>query len=322
MEAILVASLLCSVCRSFFSPAKDASLPAIAPENRLFEANSFNAVTFNFVTMGGLAFSAGILAIVYGLNASRAFSYTLIINALTFVVSAAFILRLPNLVPAREGPISRPFEDAREGLAYVASRKDLSLLMLVLLLSNLAFAPFFPIYVKGNEVWFGGLPQTITWFECSFFVGVVCGSWLVGKAKYRKLGQGTVLSHALLSVLIAGMGALRTVPIWIGLNFLCGIFLPMFWLLRENYLQMCVPDAIRGRVQGIKGIAVSGIQPFGLVLGGVVIDIWGLESCFYLIAGLGVSVSLAALFSRSFRNLEVPREANPTEPNSRPEGIL
>lgn len=308
--AIFATSLIASCARAFFHPARNASVPRVAPEGRVLEANAFSSMTFNFVFMAGLALSATILGVLYNSTATNFYLFSVLINAISFLASAIFVLKLPKIEPEKEKLQAEPHvgREIREGLRYVAGRHELKVMFAIAVISNLMIAPFFPVYVKSNELWFGNKPQTLTWFECSFFVGMVISGIYVAKAKVRSVGWGSIAGFTACGVTVACMPILRTLEWWVFLNFAAGLVLPFAWIPSDTYLQVSVPDQFRGRVQSLKTMLSNGAQPIGLTLGGVIIDRLGLVFAFLMMGGGMIGATLIGLFDRRFRNLRVEEE--------------
>ena len=317
VAAIFITSLLAACARTFFHPAKNAAVPRVAPEGRVLEANAFSSMTFNFTLMAGLALSATILGILYTSSTENFYVLSILINAFSFLGSAAFVAKLPVIEPDREKPDveAHVFQDVKEGLRYLSGRHDLKVLFSIGLISSLLIAPFFPVYVKANELWFGNKPQTLTWFECDFFVGMLVAGAFVAKRKLRSVGWGNILGLAGCGISVGLMAYLRTVEWWLFLNFLAGIALPFAWIPTDTFLQVSVPDQFRGRVQSLKTMLTNGTQPLGLVFGGVIIDKLGLIVTILIMGGGTILATFPGLFDRHFRQLKVEEE-KATKPES------
>ena len=314
VAAIFATSLLAACARTFFHPARNAAVPRVAPEGRVLEANAFSSMTSNFTLMAGLAISAAILGVLYSSNGTNFYLLSILINATSFLGSAVFVARMPMIEPERDKAEagSHVLSDVKEGVAYLSGRHDLKILFAIALLSNLLIAPFFPVYVKANELWFGNKPQTLTWFECAFFLGMVLAGGYVSHRKIRSVGWGNILGLSACGVMVALMAVIRTVESWLVLNFLAGIVLPFAWIPTDTFLQVSVPDQYRGRIQSLKTMLTNGSQPIGLTFGGLIIDRLGLFFAFMMMGGGMIVATLIGLFDREFRGLRV-EEAPPVD---------
>src|SRR4030095_4251406 len=74
---------------SFFEPARAALVPALVENDELLKANTLSSVTWSaMLTLGGAI--GGLTASLFGVRVS------LIVDALSFLVSAALVLSIPN----------------------------------------------------------------------------------------------------------------------------------------------------------------------------------------------------------------------------------
>jgi MFS family permease len=313
VEAILVTSLLTCCARAFFHPARNAAIPRVVPEDRVMEANAFCAMTFNFVFLGGLSVSGVILAILFKSSGHSFYLFSIILNALSFVGSAAFLIGLPQIKPAKDESHveSHPLADLRAGLGYMRQRHDLKVLFVMLLITNLMISPFFPVYVKANELWFNNQPQNLSWWEAGFFAGMVITTAIFGKVKVRHVGWGNIVGYTGIGLSVVLMAVCKSFIGWLAFNFTAGIFGPLAWVPTDSHLQVSVPDAFRGRVQSLRMMTSQGVQPVGLALGGVLIDRFGLEVMFMIMGAGMAAATLVGLADRQFRGLVLEEAENP-----------
>lgn len=115
---------------AFFEPARSAILPSIVSREELVAANAISGATWSAM----LAFGAAIGGLVAGLLGTEA---AFIIDAASFLLSALLIATVQEQ-PAvqrvgqaqasmRLGWLRSPLIDLREGLAYIAKRRDVVL---------------------------------------------------------------------------------------------------------------------------------------------------------------------------------------------------
>lgn len=103
---------------AFFEPARSAIIPSITPKADLVTANALSGTTWSVM----LAFGAALGGAVVSLLGIRA---AFVIDAITFLLSAAFIARivLPGEKTKKEGPIiSKGISDLVEGGRYLLSK--------------------------------------------------------------------------------------------------------------------------------------------------------------------------------------------------------
>ncbi len=125
---LFMASLLAEIFTLSWSAAKDASLPQLVEGDALQSANSLGlAASYGTMPLGGLVYS-GLTALagttLIANITSDTDSLAFIFDALTYVVSALVVLRLP-LQSARSGEDkhrldwTQTYREAREGLSFI-----------------------------------------------------------------------------------------------------------------------------------------------------------------------------------------------------------
>lgn len=310
--ALLTLPFLLSAVRCFFMPAKSASIPNVVPSADLTAANALSMTTQNLMPMISLAISAGALSLLYEMSPKWFYSSTVLLNAVSFLLSAYYIAKLPILMPDRsdlhkEGP--HVMADLKDGFAYLKTRHDLNVLTAMLAVFRLMVAPFFVVYLAANDAWFGGRPQTITWFEFSFFVGMVVSTSVVGRFKVVHPGQWFCYGLGFVGITVGAMAFSPNFWLFILWNVLAGLAVPVADLPILTYLQKSVPDAYRGRVNAVRDMVATGVMPIGMGMGGLLVHQAGLVAAF-LVMGVGMSVAcLVGLFDRQFRTARMPEDA-------------
>lgn len=311
---IFAAGILLASARCFYMPAKSASIPALVPEALVMKANSLSMTTMNLTQIVGLAISAAVLAALYAISVKWFFLLAVLLNATSFLGSAYFIAKLPPVIPDRDHA-NRPHaaQDLVAGFRYIGSRHVLKVLLSLSFFMTLFIAPFFVVYLAANKAWFGNLPSTVAWCEFFFFLGMVVSSYAVGRLNVRKVGQGFIWGLAACGAGVAMMAFSRHIWLFCIWNFICGLAVPFAQIPIATYIQTSVPDEFRGRVNSAMTIVTMGVQPIGLVFGGLLVDSVGLVNGFLIMgAGMGAA-ALAGLLDRDFRNAETPIPAQPSE---------
>ena len=303
---LMLTPFLLSTMRAFFLPAKNAAIPALVPIERLTEANALSATTQNMMPLIGLGISASALGVLYTIAPQAFFMLAVTLNAVSFLVSAMFVRRLPPLVPPARAADTHPWRDFVEGLRYVRSRVEITALLSLSVAMSLMVTPFFVVYVASNEAWFGGKPQTLAWFEFSFFVGMILGSMAIGRWAVHRPGLGYVAGTLACGLTVAAMAVSRTFPAFCALNLLAGLGLPYAQIPIAVYLQSTVPDAFMGRVNSVLSTLSMGIMPIGMALGGVLVEVAGLAPAFLIMGGGMGAVALIGWAVRPFRDTVIP----------------
>jgi len=302
-----------STTRVFFMPARGAAVPAIVPADLLLKANSINATTQTVAPLFSLSLSASVLAILYGISPTWFFLSAVLLNMLSFAGSAAYVFRLPAIPPDREAIHEvHPLKDLHDGIAFLRSRHELWVILVLQLILNLMISPFFVVYLAANRAWFHDQPQNLAWLEFSFFLGMVLGNVSVGRFKIERPGLAFIWSVIGVGLAVVMMGFTPSFWFFVCWNMLAGICIPFGGIPVATYMQITVPDAYRGRVNSAMTMVSMGVQPIGLSLGGLLVQFAGIFGGFVVMGG-GMAVAGAlGLLDRPFRRLRMPA----TEPSS------
>lgn len=312
---LLVVPFVLSSVRVFFMPAKSAAIPSIVASADLVKANALSMTTQNMMPMVGLSLSAGVLASLYTLSPTMFYTSTVAINAVSFLGSAFFIARLPAILPDRDAKLStHVMEDLKEGFRYMRSRHDLLVFTGLLAVFRLSVAPFFVVFLAANEQWFDGRPQTVTWLEFTFFMGMVIGGPISGRIVAVRPARWFCSGLAVVGVTVAAMSFSQNIWLFIFWNTIAGIAVPIADIPMTTYLQRSVPDAFRGRTNAVRDMIATGVMPIGMICAGALLSKVGLVVAF-LVMGSGMTIAcLYGLVDRRFADVVMPTdEENPSE---------
>lgn len=315
--ALLITPFLLSAVRCFFMPAKSASIPKLVPPELLQKANAFSMATQNVMQMSSLAFTAGVLGLVFDKSPVVFYTTTISLNALSFLLSAVFIAKLPVILPDRKDQAeTHVWQDLKDGLAYLKTRRELNVLTAMLAVFRLCVAPFFVVYLAANEQWFGDRPQTVTWFEFSFFAGMVIATGFAGKVKVLHPTVWFCAGLGAIGVFVAFMAFSPYVWMFVLWNLMCGLAVPLADVPILTYLQRSVPDLYQGRVNAVRDMIATGVMPLGMGIGGILVKEVGLVASF-LIMGIGMAgACLVGFLDRQFREVTMPDDPGKApEPN-------
>jgi MFS family permease len=329
----LALALMAGVGTGLFEPAVQAGLPSLVRERRLPAAMAlFGSIAELGYTAGPIA-AAGVLLVVEP-------SALMAVNGVTFAVSALILARLPfggRAAPASEGsagapaqvaavaePVAAPtrafaalrslLADTRAGLAAALQRGPVR----TVLLSSTAFVVFLGMVNVGELLL---AKETLDAGAAGFsaLVAVMGLGIAVGSLAGAAGGAPEVLRRRYL----AGLGA-------IGAGFLGAAAAPGLapalaafavlgfgngWALvhERTLLQMLVPDALKGRVFGVKGTLVSWAFALAFVSAGAITSAVGPRGLFLLAAvgALAVAASAALTLRRQGLAVVAPQGAAP-----------
>lgn len=267
VPVILLVVAPINVLRVLFSAAQNASVPALAGRDRLSAgAGYFEAVWALGYDLGpGLA---GLLIAMVGPGP------TIALDALSFAFSAGSVALVRRSLRPPESDRARPrvLSEVREGLGYVWRHRTLRLTIAFYATLSLLMAPFVPAFtfflVRDRGMDAGGLGLMISIFS----VGMVAGALGATKLAGRRLGRQMLAATIVLG---AGLALGRAMPSAILLGLLGLAVGGSYSVVEVSYVTLrlgCSPEALLGRVSTVAKTASVGVQPAGMLIGGLLID--------------------------------------------------
>jgi MFS family permease len=208
---------------------------------------------------------------------------------------------------------SSPWRDLRDGFAHVRGSPPLLATMLLAFLVNLAafpttggLLPYVAREVYGMDR--GGLGTLIACFAG----GALAGSLVViSRGAALAAGRSMVLSCLAWFPLLLVFAQLRDPAAGMALMVLIGFTQSFAMVPMTVILLRCTQDRYRGRVMGLRMLAVYGL-PIGLLLSGPVIERLGFAGATTLYAGFGLACT--ALIGLVWRRHLWPAEAPANHP--------
>ena len=260
---------------SFFEPARAALVPSLVRSDELVSANTLASITWSaMLTLGGAI--GGLTASLFGVQVS------LIVDALTFLASAALVLTIrgpfrANTVHALESG----WQNFVDGMNYVRKDLDVGLVTLVKALGQVGsfdiIAALYASHVfrEGQEG-----ATTLGLMFTAFGVGAVIGPLIS-----NRFGE----SHAvwLRGAILAGfvcmplawliVGTAPTLPVALVGCVLRGAGGSINWTYSDVLLQMTVPNHLLGRVFAFDIALFTLAVSISLWLTGYVTDVFHLD---------------------------------------------
>jgi dTMP kinase len=260
LGGLLLISLGLEIFTLMWGPAQAASVPNLVPEEQLASANSLSlAASYGTFPIASVIFSllAAVATVLGAFNIVSSFRVdqevlALFFDAMTFLVSAAIVWRLP--IPRRErehtGHIdwTETFREIKEGLQFVSKHALVRGVMLGLgfgLIGAGAMIPLGPSFaqevLEGGSAAFGVLMTALGFGAAT---GVVTLLWLQGRLPRITVFCFGVIGTGVFLVLAASFSALAPAAFLIGGVGACAgtTYVTGFTVLQES-----VSDELRGR---------------------------------------------------------------------------
>jgi MFS family permease len=248
---IYLVTVLKMTLTSFFEPARTAAIGSVAAREELVAANGISGATWSVM----LALGAGLGGLVAGtLGTDAAF----VIDAASFIVSAALLWRLPIRETHLEGRgRPQPLHEIREGFAFIASRRDIALYTVCKALWSLGGGVLLLLTVFGRSVFPLGIDGALSIGILYAARGVGAG---IGPLVAHRFGDGSerFLRRAIgPAILLTGLGyvAFSQAPSLLlaaGAVLLAHCGGSIQWVFSTTLLQMAVPSRLQGRVFAVE----------------------------------------------------------------------
>ena len=313
-QLIAVAGLS-AVLTTFFDAADNAYLPTIVERQRLVEANSALAASGSVAEFAGFGISGFLVQLLTG-------PITIVINAVTYIVSAVLLLsvRSPEAPPPPREDREPVLEEIRHGLRLVRHDPVLRAFAGAQMLMSMLWGVF-------GAVWFLFALDELGINAAT--VGIVAGiggasSFLgavVATRSTRRWGVGPV---AIAAMLLAALGNLFIPLAPVGMPFVAVLFLVGQQLIADSAItvydvtetsvrQSLVSDRELGRVASTFQVASAAAQLAATIGAGLLAEAIGLRLTAFL-APLGGLLAALVLYRSPVRSLRELTTIDPREP--------
>jgi hypothetical protein len=212
----------------------------------------------------------------------------------TAMYVAAFLLSLGVARSPRAAAAAHPFSDLREGFRHVWEKPDLLGAFSLAFLVNLLAYPFvlglLPYVAK--EVYAVG-QSGLGYLAGAFWVGALAGSLLVGASVFPMRAARVMLwNGALWFAAVLLFGQTSSLPLGMAFLFVAGVAQSFCLTPLAAVMLRSSDEAMRGRVMGVRILAVWGL-PLGLLAAGPIIALIGFAATTFLYSAIGLAATFA-----------------------------
>ncbi len=267
---ILIASFISSALLAFDNPARQALIPELVPQRDLMNAISLNSATYTGAALIGPAIAGMLLA---PLGAGSLF----FLNALSYL-SVLFALASMRNVQGRSSTARHTSlgKSILAGLSYTWKNR---LILALLGLSALAaifgrsYQNLLPIFAR--DIWSGG-PAGYGILLSASGGGALVGAFGLASIRNVKRQGAILITSGLIFSLTVILFALSPY-FWAGvvLLFIGGIAITVFGTIISTFIQIMVPNELRGRVMSLYSITLIGLPSLGALGIGSVAEMLG-----------------------------------------------
>ncbi|MFF3665877.1 MFS transporter [Microtetraspora malaysiensis] len=306
---VYIAVFVIGVCTVFFDVAYQSYLPSLVGRDHLVEGNAKLEVSRTVAQVTGPAVAGGL---VQALTAPIA----LVVDALSFAWSAAWLMRIRAEEPA---PIRHENaglrRDLAEGVSFVWRHPILRAIALsgaTSVLFATAQAAIFVVFLVRTV---GLSAGTIGLLFSLSGIGAVAGA-LMATRMARWIGQARSLLVFTFVAALAGLLVPMTNPgaglaLFVVGSTASSFCIVVFNIIQVSFRQQLCPDHLLGRMNATMRFILWGTMPLASVLGGALATAAGLRGAVWITALAGLLGPLWLLFSplRKMRDLPSGDEA-------------
>lgn len=285
MLLLLVMSALRSAGTGIQTPAVNAVLPKLVPEENLMRYNGINATIQSVVQFAAPAAAGALLSF-------STLGSVLFIDMVTAGIGIGFLsfVAVPGQIPTKKASV---FADIKMGTHYVLSDKLLKTLLITYGLFIFFSVPagfLAQLFVSRT---FGGTYWYLTAVEVVGFLGMMAGGIVMSIwGGFKKRNATLILGLAVFGLVGVVMAVSGHFVLYLALMFLYGIPLTMIQTAVTTMIQENAEESMQGRVFGLLGTIYSGFLPIGMALFGPLADIIPLP---WIMIGSGVVLILIAI---------------------------
>ena len=284
LPVIYALAFLLGAARTVFNPTVRAAFPAVVGGGDLTRANALISGTFSFSVMAGPALG-GVLVASVGVEAA------FLLDALTFLVSAALISTIPLPVPERDGEGGSFFGELRAGFGYLAGARVPLAIVVGAFLATLTANAAIPAEAFLARETFGagnvGYGLLASFWGGGMILGSALTVVLAGRMNLISLYFVSIFATALAFI---GVGLSPTFALALGAIAVAGTANGVDNVATDTVLQKRVSDAFMGRVFAARFLTFSAGEALAYPIGGLVVDAAGPRST-YLLAGATTAVA-------------------------------
>ena len=285
--AIVALAGVNGIATGFFRPAVWAGVPNLVDDEELEDANAMLSTVEHLAWVLGPVVAGAMLAasgpgLAYG------------VNAVTFLVSALLVARIPARALQSEQSLSRGhWSDVRDGRGLVVGSRSLLTVLLVWNTAAVATAGVNVAEVVFAKDDLGSGNVGLGFLVAATGVGLVIGSFF-SSAALGRFGMTRVYGGAL-ALMGVGFGAASAAPTIAVAAVLAGVATignGAAIVCNQVLVQRGAPDRMRGRALAVLMSTYYATLGLGMAGAGILTDVagarttWALAGCVYLVASL------------------------------------
>jgi MFS family permease len=319
IELLYAVLLLTGALTVLFDVANMSLLPSLVTPDRIIEGNT----KLQSTTAAAQVVGPGVGGLLVSIMTAP---FALLVDALSFLVSAAFIARarVPEAAPDTRGTRAGVASEIAEGVRVVVDERVLRALAGASATTILFGRMFMAVYVLYMTRVLGWNAMGVGLVFATGGVGSLAGS-VVAERLARRFGPGPTMIGAQVAFGLIGMMVPLAVlvPSWalsmiVASEFGQWMAILVYWVNAISVRQAITPDRVLGRVNATMRFLAGGANPIGAVIGGALGGLIGVPLTL-VVASFGMLLGFLWLLLSPVRTLFTMPATNPLGPPSTPE---
>lgn len=269
LPAIILVSAVRSLGAGIQTPAVNAMIPQLVPEEQLMRFNGINASMMSVVQFAAPAVAGAILAL-------GSLIQILLIDVLTAVLGVTVLLfiKIPKHTVSSGAEQPALFAEMKAGIRYCFTNKFVGLVLLTYGLFIFLCVPSGFLVTLMIERTFGANIWYLSLNEMAGFSGMVLGGLLLGAwGGFKNRNKTYVMGLLFYGIFAVLLGFAAQFIFFAALMFCVSFFIPVVQTASMTMLQEKAAPEMQGRVFSLLNVMFSGFMPLGMAVFGPLADV-------------------------------------------------
>jgi len=289
-------------------PARQAFVPELVGEGRVFNAMALNTASWNLSRILGPTVAGGVIALLAQGDTSSAYGVGVVYYGIAglYFISAATVALIRYHPRVDRSTQASVLNEIAEGFRYVMAHPPVLGLILLSIVPFLFGMPINTLLPAFNEDVLNGGPDSLGMLLASMGVGAIVGSLMLARlGEVRRKARwliGTSIAWGLL------MGAFATTrELYLSASLMAAIGWVSAWnmSLNRGQLQVIVAAEMRGRIMSIDMMS-HGLMPLGIIPISLIAERVSIPAALVSAGSLFVLAVLAMTMTRAVREIDRP----------------
>ena len=291
--SLVAISAIRSVGTGIQTPAVNAAIPQLVPEDKLMKFNGVNSTVQSLVQFAAPAAAGAILS-------WKTLRVTMMVDIVTALVGIGILSAVAIPFEKRENTSSM-LSEMKLGIMYAVKEKFIGRLLLVFGLFIFLCVPAGFMATLFVNRYYGDTYWYMTLVEVIGFIGMTAGGILIGAwGGFKNRMKTLVVGMIAFGTLSICMGAVDSFVVYLILMAVYGVALTMVQTASTTLFQEQTSPDMQGRVFGLFGAMYSGFLPLGMVVFGPLADVVSMRLIMILSGVLLLAMPVIIMLNREF----------------------